>query len=364
MGKYLFQIVLTLSFWACVIWGGLPRLKQHAPGPYAHLVSFFSNDGEMDKIVSGAVGKAERTIKSITPSAVALEADPIYQGNSNSAPVKSNEDEKVEMRLLPVLLPPVEQETDPNSREPEQTERDQLPNTTYSKEPVVEDDPLSALNKDPGYEWGIVVTNSFIYDADMKRIGIFLGGTVVSRKNSELKMNGYVAECFYLKGREWEADTVFIYESDLVRFDTTYEEADREQRNVLIKYCQTLAQLEEKRAEAYKKAIMNNPHFDAYKAAMEAYNEFFRKAAAAKAELDQSVGQQRSRLMDELRKYKAEEAAIVRRYQETKKQYDSWKKEHVENGQTSDIGKSVEMQSLENILQSLRPEVQKMVPGL
>jgi len=315
MGKYLFQVLLTVIFWTSVIWFGLPLLKDHSPGPYNHLRRFFLPNPAIENIVVKVIANTEPTLKIFS-------------------------DRSVKKRV----------HTD------DQTIQEEAVDT--------HDDRLSALNRDPGYEWGIVVTNSFAYDTGMQKLGIFSGGTVVSRKHSELKMHGYVSECFYLKNRKWQSETVLLYDADLVIFDTTYENADVEQRNMLIKYCRTLAQYEEKRAEAYKKEIRKNPNFDAYKNALNEYNSFFKRAHAAKAELPEALGAERTKLMDELRKYRADEPLIVKQFKETKERYEAWKEEHIGSSQQPKYSKSADVVNLEKTLETMRPSVQKIVPGL
>lgn len=331
MGKYLFQVLSAFIFWACVIWFGLPLLKDHAPEAYNHLQRFFSSNAKIEKAMTHIFTKTEQTSKAFMPS----------KAFSNILPVDREDNEFVSVieghKKVSAL-------------------------TVTEKQKLAKNDPFFALNQDPGYAWGIVMTNSFVYDTEMKRIGIFLGGTVISRKRLKATKNGYISECFYLKKREWESETIFLYENDLVIFDCTYEEADVEQRNLLIKYYRTLAQYEEKRAQAYKQALRRNPHFDAYKQSINDYNAFFRRAKDANAALSQSAGPARAKLIDELRNCRANEPSVISRFKETKKRYYAWKEEHIGNGEHVKIPKTSDIQELETALQTMRPSVQMIIP--
>lgn len=360
MGKYLFQVLVAFVFWACVIWFGLPLVKAYAPPAYKHLTDFFLTDAKVEKIFAAVVTKAEQTVKAVTPSNA-------FSNTPSSVPMRNDgaygmqADEKA--ADVPQMAAQTAQPTQDVTTSFASEENVEDPAEAV-EEAVVIDDPFAALNKDPGYGWGLVVTNSFAYDKEMNRLGILSGGTVVSRKNSELKMYGYVSECFYLKERKWQSDTMLLYEADLVMFDGTYEEANVEQRNLLIKYCQTLARYEELRAEAYKNALRRNPHLEAYKKTMEEYNDFFRKANAAKAALPQSVGAVRTKLIDDLRRYRAEESIIVKKFKEVKERYEAWKIEHVGSYKNPKISKSVDILNLETALNAMKPRVQMIVPGL
>ena len=228
----------------------------------------------------------------------------------------------------------------------------------------VSQDARAALNKDPGYPWGIVVTNSFYYDSAMQRIGILAGGTVVARKQSLIKKDGYVAECFYLINRSWQDETIYLYEADLVMFDVTYQVADKEQRDLLVEYCRTKGMLEELRSKAYKEALRRNPYFEQYKNVVEESKAFTQKTRDAKEEFDTASGDRRSVLADQLRQYQAEEVVIMQRYNALKEPYDTWKTQNIGDEKTPRITKTIEIQNLENRLNGMSEAVQELVPGL
>lgn len=347
MVRFMFQVVLSVAFWAFVIWFGLPILKDIAPSGYGRLVNVLANETISSKI-SEAVDAVELNVKAIAENPL-----------------------KVELPEIKIEMPPIFL---PEGKSQEETEiatnaQDRL-TTQEEGSPVVVDaeamptDSMAALNKDPGYSWGLVVTNSFFYDSTMKRAGILAGGTIVERKQSQVQNDGYVAECFYLVDRTWQYETVYLYESDLILFECIYQEADKGQRNLLQEYCKIKGTLEELRAIAYKEAILRNPYFEQYKVATDEYKAFVQKARLVKEEFDNASEARRSALMDQLRAYKAEETNIAQRYKTVKGQYDAWKTENIGEDKTPRITKTVEMQNLENKLNAMRPAVQEIVPGL
>ncbi len=347
MVRFLIQVLLSFAFWAFVIWFGLPIVKEKTPSVYGGLASLLTDD-TLSSRISDAVDTVEHNVKTIAKNPPQVELPQV----------------KIEMPSILVLerKQTEEQKSDTPQQDYLTTQVEGIPVVMDAEE--VPKDTMAALNKDPGYKWGIVVTNSFFYDSTMKRAGILAGGTVVARKQSQMQMNGYVAECFYLIDRTWQYDTIYLYESDLVLFDCTYQEANKDQRNLLLEYCSTKGKLEELRALAYKTAIRRNPYFEQYKTVTDEYKAFVQKARQAKEDFDNASDVKRSILLDQLRKYQAEEITIKQRYSAIKGQYDAWKTENIGEDKTPKITKTVEIQNLENKLNALRPVVQEIVPGL
>lgn len=346
MVRFLIQVVLSFAFWASVVWSGLPVLKDKAPSAYGRLVAIVM-DETVGTRISTAVESVEQTVE------------------KNVKAISEN--------LPSVQIPEIKLEL-PKVFNPEKTESTStttnLLTTPDENPPVIDEvvevppDTKAALNKDPGYPWGIVVTNSFYYDSKMNKIGILASGTVVECKQSEVQMNGYVSECFYLINRSWQDDTVYLYESDLVRFDITYQDADIAQRDMLIEYCQVKGRLEELRVNAYKEALRKNPYFTQYKTVNDEYKAFTQKTREVKEAFDTASDNRRSVLADQLRRYRAEEAEIMQRFKAIKESYDAWKLQNIGEEKTPRITKTVEMQNLENKLNAMRGTVQEIVPGL
>lgn len=354
MLRFLAQVVVAAAFWGAVVWLGLPWLKANEPGVYGRIVRLTTKatpeqaSGYMAQAVE-VVEHNVRAIKNNPPELPELpplmsDSKPLQPAvtNTSEATVSVEENKTAESNSLAQAS-----ETQPEATQEEASE-----------------DPFSALNKDPGYNWGVVVTNSFFYDETMKVTGILAGGTVVESKSLRLIPDGRVAECFYLTDRKWNYNTVHLYESDLVLFDVPYEKAPKETRDLIVEYCRLLGRHEELRAKLYKDVMQRNPHLQEYKTVTAELNEFVRKAKKAQAEFENSSGSQRMALMDQLRKYKAEEAGILRRYNDVKAKYDSWKTENLGDGKTGKSPKTAEMQSIENKLQTMRPAVNEIVPGL
>ncbi len=347
MVRFLIQFFLSFAFWAFVVWFGLPILKEKAPVTYGRLVDFVA-DVTFGKRISEAVEIVEKKI-----------GQNVKAASDNLSPVENPE--------IKERRPPISSPEDPKNEVFTPPNRLTPQNENIS---VVEDvgeipqDAIAALNNDPGYPWGIVVTNSFYYDSKMNRMGILAGGTVVERKQSKLEMDGQVAECFYLIDRTWRNETLYLYESDLVMFECTFQAADKTQRDLLVDYCRTKGMLEELRGKAYKEALRKNPYFEQYRNVSEELKTFTQKARQTKEAFDLASDEKRSVLMDQLRRYKAEETGIMQRYKAAKEPYDTWKAQNIGEEKTPRITKTVEIQNLENKLNGMSGAVQELVPGL
>ncbi len=363
MIKYGLHVLFTAACLSGLIWYGLPILKDRAPQHYAKIATLYGTSGK-------ATSSNPATTK---PADVIARINRVVGGGNDQRGPSAGETPEVTNTPSGADVRPAPSGTTTNRSAATEKghphvqptpETGSVTRTETTNDVGQPEDPLMALNKDPGYDWGLVVTNSFAYDAEMKRIGIIAGGTIVSRKRSELKLNGYVAECFYIKDRLWQYETLYLYEADLVMFKGTYEQADVEQRSLLVDYCRTLAEYETLRAEAHRAAIRRNPHFNAYRTAVDEYNEFVKKGQTLRSQAEQATGPQRTRLTDELRKLRAQEATQLQKFKDVQSRYEAWKQEHLGDDRNPRIGRTVEMQNLENKLNAMRPRVQEMVPGL
>lgn len=220
-------------------------------------------------------------------------------------------------------------------------------------------DRYSALNDDPGYDWGVVVTNSFVYDEKMRQIGVIEGGTVIERVSDSMQPDGRVMRCHYLKERKWSRGTIIIYESDLAMFEGKYADANKAQRDIIIEYCQLSGKLEAQRAKLAESVASRNPHLAEYKTALREQREFYAKANATRAEAESASDASRTELTDQLRRMKMTEPDVNKRVSEAKKLYDEWLAQNVKPGL-----KTIEIQQLENRVKSLRPRAAQIVPGI
>ncbi|MGI5868361.1 MAG: hypothetical protein ACOX9C_02805 [Kiritimatiellia bacterium] len=370
MTKYAIQVLVAAVVLAAVVWFGLPKLKSSHPEQYSKLAAWVV-DGEAPAKLASGISQAKtqltEAVKDIgdelagtteqeesdtadetrlddsissSPTASSEMSDDAHEGNGDAETIGT-----------------------PNAVAPAASESAALASEVESEpqEPA----PGAVLNPDPGYNWGIVVTNSFFYDAQMKPQGIMLGGTVVARKSSRLLPDGNVAECCYLKeGRQWVYETVHIYEADLVLFDMPYEKADPAQRDLLVEYCQLYGRYEAAKAKLYKDIAKRNPYLADHQETAQSYREFLARAKTLHEEHEAVTGPRRSAIQDELRKMKGQEQDVKRRYEEAKARYDAWKRENVTAPAETGRLKTPDMQSLENQMKALRPAVQEIVPGL
>ena len=371
MIKYAIHVFVATAILSAVVWFGLPLLKAGQSEHYAKVAGFFTGGVEQGAVANGIaaattrlaetaksagtefVDTAERGIAKVS-GASAGDSDSEASSDSGDASDLSDNGERAE-----IAKPPKSDDVPAVAATNTTVE---APQADVVAEPP---DPGAALNADPGYAWGIVVTNSFFYDAQMNRVGIMAGGTVVARKSSRLLPDGNVAECCYLKeDRLWVYEPVHLYEADLVLFEMPYEQADRASRDLLVEYCRLYGRYEAAKAKLYKDVLLRNPHLAAHQETANAYRAFSLRAKAIHEEHQTATGARRSELEDQLRKMKAEEGDYKRRYEAAKTQYDAWKQQNVLDPAASGRLKTAEMQSIENRMKALRPAVQAIVPGL
>lgn len=328
---YFGKVVAVATVLSAATWVGLPILKANAPDVYQPIAQVTQGGADMKEVgekISEVAGKAVESGKA-AGEAVA---------------------QKVQETVAEVVAAATPEDG---------TGTNETANGTAEPDAF---DPMAALNPDPGYPWGIVVTNSFFYDRAMTKKGILPGGTVVACKDWKSFHTGNVVECLYMASRIWGGESVFIYESDLVTFDGTYEKAPRKDRDLLIEYCKLYGRLEDMRAQAHANLLNRNPHLDEYRAAAAEYQQFNDKIRVAKQKYDVSTGSARMKLGDELRKYKYEQTDINSRYKAAKEKYNNWKAANVDS--QADRIKTPEMLSIESAMERMRPEVQQIVPGL
>jgi hypothetical protein len=371
MIKFSLHVLVATVLLSTAVWFGLPLLKARQPERYARIAGFSTDRQKQAAVVAGIASATTRLAETVkgagtefvetagqglaeVSGASAGDSESDASSDSRDASDLSDNGERVE-----TAEPPKSDDVPAVAATNTTVE---APQADVVAEPP---DPSAALNADPGYAWGIVVTNSFFYDAQMNRVGIMAGGTVVARKSSRLLPDGNVAECCYLKeDRLWVYEPVHLYEADLVLFEMPYEQADRGQRDLLREYCRLFGRYEAAKAKLYKDMTMRNPHLAEHQETANAYREFSLRAKAIHEEHQTATGARRSELEDQLRKMKAEEGDYRRRYEAAKTQYDAWKQQNVLDPAASGRLKTAEMQSIENRMKALRPDVQAIVPGL
>ena len=368
MFKFLFQVVVSIVVMSALVWFGLPILKEKMPSIYGRIAVKISGQTVsqvVDEVKNSPVAEqVEKAADVVGENAQAL----LGKVAEISGTGASQESQSAETPESQVVRFGVGEDKTQETNSLAQTEGagvvDGLAASETTDPAVVDipvEDPAAALNKDPGYNWGIVVTNSFFYDADMNVAGILAGGTVVERKSSQLMEKGNLATCYYLIGQQWKDETVNLYESDLVLFEVPYEKALKKDRDLLVEYCKLLGRQVELKGIAYKEALRRNPYLEEFKAVSAEYKDFAKKARQANEEYKSASGSKRMALMDQLRKFKADEADLSRRYEDVKKKYDAWKDENLVPER---IPKTIDIQLIENKLTNMRAAVQEIVPGL
>ena len=368
MFKFMLQVFVSVAVWSALVWFGLPVLKEKMPSVYGRVALIITGQ-TVTQVVEEVVNSPVTEQVAKAADVVGENAKALIENVSEIASTEANpESRSPETPTGPVVLTEGGEDKTQETNSLAQTQGagvvDGLADAETTEPVVVEvpvEDPAAALNNDPGYNWGIVATNSFFYDEGMNVAGILAGGTVVERKSSQLLEKGNLATCYYLSDRQWKAETVNLYESDLVLFEVPYEKALKTDRDLLVDYCKLLGRLGELKGIAYKEALRRNPYLEEFKAVSAEYKDFVQKARQANEEYKSASGSKRMALMDQLRKFKADEADLSRRYEDVKKKYDAWKDENLVPER---IPKTIDIQLIENKLTNMRAAVQEIVPGL
>jgi len=363
--RFIIQVAATAVLTFFATWYTLPVLKAKTPGLYG--------------VIAGACGTYTKAVADVTGVDVAVVEEKINRA-ADTVEGKINETVKTTVELkeavvekvaeisAPEPAPQLSQQQAAPAPPKHETAPKHEPSTTVAAAVVVEeepesfsdpDDPRSALNKDPGYDWGVVVTNSYFYDDNMKITGILRGGTVIERNGSIARNDGTVYRCYYLINREWSARTVNIYSRDLVTFMGKYEEANKEQRDIIIEYCELSGKLEELRAKLIEGLRARNPYATAYKNAQSERGDFDTNLRAMDERIAKAEGPERMELIEKRRIFYLRGNNSNQGYNEAKKRYDDWNAQNVNPNM-----KTADMLNIENRLKALKPKASAIVPGL
>ena len=263
MIRYLIRLSVLCAVGAAVVWFGLPPFKKAAPGPYAQLASillgrpvavagtgqvatgFGENGPDVNAVMEKANELGEKAAEQVGLSDGAKSAAEVLKNRK-----KKGDGEKAAAETAPAA-----------------------PRVVYVEEELPPD-PRGALNDDPGYPMGVVVTNSFYYDARGHKLGTMPGGTAV--ENLETVQMGDTLVCktlvFHPKKRIWQETAVWFEASDLVLLNAPYQDLPRAERDAIVDYCTAKGQW----VDAYNKlaarvaAKWNASHKNPYEAEYQA----------------------------------------------------------------------------------------------
>ena len=277
MIRFLIRLAVLCAVGAAVVWFGLPPFKKAAPGPYAQLASILlgrpvaiagtgetADPGKAGELIGGTLAKASEA------GSGALAKAGLPTGRKTAAEVLKD---RRKNRNATNETAAAEASGDP-AAEAARTETREDGTVVVYVEEELPPDPRGALNDDPGYPMGVVVTNSFYYDARGHKLGTMPGGTAI--ENLETVQLGDTLVCktlvFHPKKRIWQETAVWFEAADLVLLNAPYQDLPRAERDAIVDYCTAKGQW----IDAYNKqaarivAKWNAAHKNPYEAEYQA----------------------------------------------------------------------------------------------
>ncbi|MFA7175338.1 MAG: hypothetical protein WC340_18330 [Kiritimatiellia bacterium] len=205
--------------------------------------------------------------------------------------------------------------------------------------------------------WGVVHAKTSLYDGDGKRLGEVPAGIVVYYKEARVSSKGTMAWCALLhKGKE--EGPFLIKRADLILFTGNYERLSVQQRATVEAYYKTKGAADERKKDLMHQLAVKNPHYIQYKTAYDIYMAHIDSSKALTAKRDKAEGLVRFNLDDQLRRMKAEGAALQKNYDEIHLKYKGWKEAHAAS--LPDPAKDQKINEHRSEMQRLS----KLIPGL
>ena len=367
--RFLVRWLIVALIGSIVIWVGLGMMKESNNSFYKVLTSVFvSKNGKetaLDRTMKQVQNKVSSTVENAKNSSSAVRAVADATARAASATVQAT------ASLTSKAVTAVQTLSDGTVQTNEYSSLEEVPEGVQVV--VVQEeqgpDERAAKNKDPGYGWALVVTNSVCYDANMKKAGILKGGTVIETMSEKMLSHGKVWSIKAMKDWTWQERTLVMYDADIIRFGIPYSEmTDRRQRDILIDFCTWYGQFEELRGKQVKKATGGeNPYKAQYEANKPAWDELCAEVTKyMKLERETMFknvpGVNRGDVMKKCNLLRIKQKELEKTFKPIKEKYEQWEEEH----QQADIPITVtpEMKELIEKMNSVRSQVDEWVPGL
>lgn len=371
MIRYLIKLVILCAVGAAIVWFGLPQFKKHAPRPYAQFASLLlgrpvavegtgevADAGKAGDLIGGALAKAgdavgEAAGKAGLPANAPAVAD-LFKNRQNAA---TNE---AAVAITPENLPNGERVEQPDGTV-----------VVYVEEELPPDD-RGALNDDPGFPMGVVITNSFYFDERGNKLGSMPGGTIVETLETTQTGDRMVCKTvvFHPVKRLWQDREIWFEASDLLLLNAPYQDLPRVERNAIVDYCtakgkwmEEYGRLAEKTVAKYA-ADHKNPYEAEYQAAKARHDELMARIAENKKKLDYSkehADPNRGKYLQDARTLAGEQREDAKVWQPIVQKWQMWESQHATPTDTFSLPGSDDGSALGRIKPSARPKV--VIPG-
>ena len=339
MIRFLVKLLILCAVGFAIAWFGTPVLKEKAPGPYSKLASLLlgrpvanpetgevADAGKLGEVVGGALDKAsEAGGEALAKTDFSFLKNKAKKASTNDTLAVAAADAVAAGETLP---------------EGARTETQPDGSVVVYVEEELPPDPRGALNDDPGFPMGIVVTNSFFYDDRGNKINSMPGGTVVENLETADKAGRTYCRTrvFHPVKRLWQDEEVWFEATDLILLNAPYQDLPRKERDALVDYCEAkgkwmagYAKLAEKAAAKYA-ADHRNPYEAEYQAAKARHDELMARVAENKKKLQWSQTHddpKRGQYLQEGRTLAAEQREDAKVWQPIVQKWQMWESQHM-----------------------------------
>jgi len=206
--------------------------------------------------------------------------------------------------------------------------------------------------------WGITISRANYYSLSNKWCGHVPGGLIVDIEDSRTTQAGEMS-----LGRV-ERDNVMTgpYLVDnvaLVRFSSPRTEVPAETIATLKQYYELKDKLNQRIEAITRQTIRANPETAPFIEAKQKYEAFERKVNQLVARRDVASGEERSRLIDELREMIPAGQRLKNAADNAKPRYDQWMSSH-SDAVSADVEKDAQVHELRQQISVLEPKVRKI----
>ena len=173
-------------------------------------------------------------------------------------------------------------------------------------------------------KWGVTRIKTNLYADDGRHLGEVPAGIVANYQDVRVSSMGSMVLCTLLyKGKEHGPG--LLKQKDICLFTGDYMKLSKDQRGNLEAYYKTKGAMEERKIDLMHQFAIQNPYYTSYKAAYDGYMAHIGASKKLSMTHDITMGLKRSRLEDQLRKMKNEEAKLQKRYNAIHAKYKGWK---------------------------------------
>ena len=412
MIRYLVKLLVLCVVGFAIVWFGLPPFKKAAPRAYAQLASLLlgrpvavegtgeiADAGKAGQIIGGALAKAgeagsEALAKAGLPSNAPSVADMFKNRKKGAA---TNETASVEAIAAADAV-----SNGGPLPEGARTETQEDGTVVVYVEEELPPDPRGALNDDPGFPMGIVITNSFYYDARGNQLGFFPGGTVVETLETANAGGKMVCKTrfFHPVKRLWQDDEIWFEATDLLLLNAPYQDLPRKERDALVDYCTAKGKWVSAYEKLAEKAIAKyaadhkNPNEEEYRSAKARHDELMGRISENKKKLQWSQTHddpKRGQYLQEGRTLAAEQREENKAWVPVLTKWQQWESAHMTptetftpGGEDAGFGRvsarprvaipgqddvvtveeTATMKALREQMEALEPTVHAIVPGI